>query len=184
MPGQLTIEEREQIAHFRSQGLSRAEIARRLQRHPTTIGRELAWNRTGEFDWANAAHAKAQAQRQGRQKKLDNPALREFVQTGALQRWSPTFDNGKEFTDHQGLARATNLDVYYAGSYHARGRGSNENFNGLWRQFFPKGTDFTDHSPQGVKHVLHLLNDRPRKRLGYRTPREVLGQYFPIAFQW
>jgi IS30 family transposase len=51
------------------------------------------------------------------------------------------------------------------------------------RQFFPKGTDFKRISPLEVEYVLALLNDRPRKRLGYKTPREVLGQYFPVALK-
>jgi IS30 family transposase len=94
-----------------------------------------------------------------------------------------TFDNGKEFAHHRRIASATNLDIYFARPYHAWERGSNESFNGLLRQFFPKGTDLAGLSPLEVKHVLDLLNDRPRKRLGYRTPREVLGKRFPVALQ-
>jgi IS30 family transposase len=100
----------------------------------------------------------------------------------ALRR-TMTLDNGKEFADHVGITRATSLDIYIAEPYHAWQRGSNENFNGLLRQFFPPATDFTDISPLEVKHVLNLLNDRPRERLGYRTPREILGRHFPVAFQ-
>jgi IS30 family transposase len=314
MAGQLTIEEREQIAHFHGQGLARSEIAGRLGRHPTTIGRELARNSEGGVYWASAAQAKAQSRRRQRRKKLDDPQLNAYVRAGLVKRWSPeqiagrlrheqrrmlshttiyrwiaadderehwesflrrgrrrkepdgrgklparveivgrpgvvdnrsrfgdwegdtvvgkqrrggvvtlverksgfalagkvkrlkaqnvarcvkrrfqplppalrrtmTFDNGKEFADHLKIAQATQLDIYFARPYHAWERGSNENFNGLLRQFFPKGTDFTDLSPLEVKHVLELLNDRPRKRLGYRTPREFLGRYFPAAFQ-
>lgn len=98
-------------------------------------------------------------------------------------RHTATFDNGKEFADHQRISRSANVDIYFARAYHAWERGSNESFNGLVRQFFPKGTDFTGISPREVKHVLDLLNDRPRKRLGYRTPREVLAQYFAVAFE-
>jgi IS30 family transposase len=98
-------------------------------------------------------------------------------------RHTVTFDNGKEFARHERIAHATGIDVYFARPYHAWERGANESFNGLVRQFFPKGTDFRRTSPREVKDVLDLLNDRPRKRLGYRTPREVLGQYYPVAFQ-
>lgn len=314
MACQLTIEEREQIAQFRIQGLSRSDIAGRLGRHATTIGRELKRNSDGGTYWASAAQSKAQARRRQRRKKLDDPDLNEYVRVGLVKRWSPeqiagrllrerrqklspmtiyrwieadedrehwqsflrrgrrrtepdgrgklparaeiagrpgvvekrsrfgdwegdtvvskqrrgglvtlverksgfasvrkvkrlkaqnvrrsierqvarlpsglrrtlTLDNGKEFAQHRHIARTTLLDIYFARPYHAWERGSNENFNGLLRQFFPKGTDFTGISPLEVKYVLDLLNDRPRKRLGYRTPREVLGLHYPVAFE-
>lgn len=318
MARQVTLLEREQIAQFWSQGLSRAEIARRLGRHPTTIGRELARNSDGGAYWASAAQEKARARRQRRPRKLDDPQLNEYVRARLVALWSPeqiagrsprqfprhrrrqvshmtiyrwiasspdrlhwesflrfgrrrkepetrgklparaeiagrpsivderkrfgdwegdtivgkqrrgglvtlverksgfalvakiqrlkaqnveravrrqftplpkglrrttTLDNGKEFAAHRQIARATNVEIYFARPYHAWERGSNESFNGLVRQFFPKGTDFTGISPLEVKYVRDLLNDRPRKRLGYRTPREVLGQHFRVAFQ-
>jgi transposase, IS30 family len=98
-------------------------------------------------------------------------------------RRTATFDNGKEFAQHERIAHATGIDVYFARPYHAWERGANESYNGLLRQFFPKGTDFKGISAREVKYVHDLINDRPRKRLGYRTPREVLGQCFPVAFQ-
>jgi len=90
-----------------------------------------------------------------------------------------TFDNGKEFSDHERLARRTGLDIYFAHPYASWERGTNENTNGLLRQFFPKGTDFRRVSWQSLDEAEHLLNDRPRKRLGYRTPREILLDNFP-----
>lgn len=317
MARQITLLEREQIAQFWNQGLSRAEIGRRLDRHPSTIGREMARNCQGGIYWASFAHDKAAARRQRRPHKLDDPRLREYVCAGLADRWSPeqiagrtrrvfprerrrqvshttiyrwiassperrhwqsllrfgrprkeaekrgqsaraeiagrpaivdqrrrfgdwegdtivgkqrrgglvtlverksgfalvtkvprlksrivaraitkqlqplpkplrhtaTFDNGTEFAAHERIARATDIDVYFARPYHAWERGCNESFNGLVRQFFPKGTDFSGVSSLQVKHVLDLLNDRPRKRLGYRTPREVLGRHFAVAFQ-
>ena len=318
MAGQLTVFEREQIAHFRSHELSKAEIARRLGRHRSTIGRELARNGDGVNYWASSAQQKARARRQQRPRKLDDEKLNEYVRCGLAQCWSPdqiagrsrcdfhgqprrwlshttvyrwiaadldrqhwesflrfgrrrrqpetrgklparaeiagrpevvderhrfgdwegdtvvgkqrrgglvtlverksgfalvakvqrlkarnverattrqlarlprslrrtaTFDNGKEFARHERITQATGIAIYFARPYHAWERGSNESFNGLLRQFFPKGTDFTGISPLEVKYVHNLLNDRPRKRLGYRTPREILGQRFPVAFQ-
>ena len=85
-----------------------------------------------------------------------------------------TFDNGKEFADHQRLARQLDLAVYFAKPYCSWQRGTNEHTNGLLRQFLPKGTDLKNVSWQELKHYTRLLNDRPRKRLGYRTPAEVL----------
>ena len=89
---------------------------------------------------------------------------------------SVTFDNGKEFAEHGRLARSLDLDVYFALPYCSWQRGTNENTNGLLRQFFPKGTDFTRISHQEVARVENLLNERPRKRLDYRTPAEILAK--------
>ena len=94
-----------------------------------------------------------------------------------------TLDNGKEFAGHETMARQTGLAIYFAHPYSSRERGTNENTNGLVRQFFPKGTDFTEVSHQKVRHAVVLLNDRPRKRLGYRTPSEVLKRWFGVAFE-
>lgn len=86
-----------------------------------------------------------------------------------------TLDNGKEFAEHQRLAEALELDIYFAQPYASWQRGTNEHTNGLLRQFFPKGTDFAQISHHAVARVEKLLNERPRKRLDYRTPQEVLA---------
>jgi IS30 family transposase len=92
----------------------------------------------------------------------------------ASLRRSVTFDNGKEFAEHEQLSRTLDLEVYFALPYRPWQRGTNENTNALLRQFFPKGTDFSRISHQEVARVEKLLNERPRKRLDYRTPSEVL----------
>jgi transposase, IS30 family len=84
-----------------------------------------------------------------------------------------TFDNGKEFAQHKAIGEALNSRIYFARPYHAWERGLNENTNGLIRDFFPKGTDFSTVSAAQVAAVEHLLNTRPRKSLGYRTPLKV-----------
>jgi IS30 family transposase len=89
-------------------------------------------------------------------------------------RRSMTFDNGKEFAKHPRLTRHLGLEVYFADPYASWQRGANENMNGLLRQFFPKGTDFTRISHQEAARVELLLNERPRKRHDYRTPAEIL----------
>lgn len=71
------------------------------------------------------------------------------------------------------LEEKTGMEVYRATPYHSWERGTNENWNGLLRQFFPKGTNFATITPYEVKQAVKLLNNRPRKRLGYMTPREV-----------
>jgi IS30 family transposase len=92
-------------------------------------------------------------------------------------RRTATFDNGKEFAEHERLSAATGLAIYFAQPYAAWQRGTNENTNGLLRQYVPKGTDLKATSHRAVAAIEFSLNDRPRKRLGYRTPREVLNQY-------
>ena len=96
----------------------------------------------------------------------------------ASLRRSVTFDNGKEFAEHEQLSRSLNLEVYFALPYRSWQRGTNENTNGLLRQFFPKGTDFSRISHHEVARVETLLNERPRKRLGYRTPAKSLKNDF------
>jgi IS30 family transposase len=89
-------------------------------------------------------------------------------------RRTATFDNGKEFAEHEHLARAVGMNIYFAQPYCAWQRGTNENTNGLIRQYWPKGTDLTVERRRVVMAVESSHNDRPRKRLGYKTPREML----------
>ena len=100
---------------------------------------------------------------------------RKLMRLPKLLRQTMTFDNGKEFSDHQRLAATTGMSIYFARPYRAWERGTNESTNGLVRQYLPKGTDFRDVSHRVVADVESSLNDRPRKRLDYRTPREVLA---------
>ncbi len=92
-------------------------------------------------------------------------------------RRSITFDNGKEFAEHRTLTRGLGVEIYFADSYASWQRGTNENTNGLLRQYYPKGTDFTTVSYRAVARVEQPLNDRPRRRLNYRTPNEVLAKH-------
>jgi len=84
-----------------------------------------------------------------------------------------TFDNGKEFAGFKELEKGLNMTGYFARPYHSWERGTNENTNGLLRQFFPKGMDFSTIAQSDVDNALELLNNRPRKCLNYRTPTEV-----------
>jgi len=86
-----------------------------------------------------------------------------------------TFDNGGEFAHHAQITQALGADVYFANPYSSWERGLNEHSNGLIRQYFPKGQDFTKVSKAQVKKVENLLNNRPRKVLGYKTPAEVFS---------
>jgi transposase, IS30 family len=87
-----------------------------------------------------------------------------------------TSDNGKEFAQHRKIACELESDFYFATPYHSWERGLNEHTNGLVRQYFPKGLDFAILTNADVRRVEDLLNNRPRKRLGYRSPNEVFAQ--------
>jgi IS30 family transposase len=102
-------------------------------------------------------------------------AAKQYATTPAGLRKTLTLDNGKEFAEHEELEAEAALRIYFAKPYSAWQRGTNENTNGLVRQFFPKGTDLAKISEHQFTKVQQLLNDRPRKRLGYRTPNEVLA---------
>lgn len=84
-----------------------------------------------------------------------------------------TADNGKEFAAHKEIAQSVGADVYFARPYASWERGTNENTNGLIRQYFPKGTRFEEVSDEVFQVVQDKLNNRPRKCLGYQTPNEV-----------
>lgn len=83
-----------------------------------------------------------------------------------------TADNGKEFSFHEEIANDLDISIYFAKPYHSWERGANENTNGLIRQYFPKGTDLGEITHEQVMQVQNILNSRPRKRLGYMTPKE------------
>lgn len=84
-----------------------------------------------------------------------------------------TADNGKEFAQHEAIAEALTADFYFAHPYASWERGLNENTNGLIRQYFPKSCDFTTITQKDLDHVMHKLNNRPRKCLGMKTPNQV-----------
>jgi IS30 family transposase len=84
-----------------------------------------------------------------------------------------TLDNGTEFAKHEDIARALPLNIYFADPYAPYQRGTNENTNGLLRRYFPKGTDLQKVTEQELNRAVEALNNRPRKKLGYRTPNNV-----------
>ena len=93
----------------------------------------------------------------------------------ALRPWKPllhraTSDNGKKFADHQLIARKLQLDFFFAKPYHSCERGSNENLNGLIRQYIPKQTDFDTLTDEFIQYVQDQINSRPRKHFNFDTP--------------
>jgi IS30 family transposase len=88
-----------------------------------------------------------------------------------------TADNGKEFAYHEQMTKSLNCDVYFADPYYSWQRRLNENTNGLLRQYWPKITDFKKVSQSVVQDVIIKLNDRPRKKLNYKTPARLMAEH-------
>ena len=315
MRNHLTLEERDRIAQLRHSGANGKEIAQRLQRSESTIGRELDRNSLDGEYLAGQAQQQSDQRRRERplKRKMDDPQINQFVRHGLAQEWSPeqvasrleqqegepsishqtiyawikqdkhrkhwearlrrrgkrpsrrkqpgspgaariqdrpevieqrlrigdfegdtvlgppgtggvvtlvdrksrytiitkihskdadhvhrrikerikeltedsrhsiTFDNGTEFARCHRLEKHLGMKLYFADPGCPHQRGTNENTNGLIRQYFPKGTDFRDISYFQVRHVEDRLNDRPRACLGFRTPKEVFFEKTPPA---
>ena len=86
-------------------------------------------------------------------------------------------DQGAEIAQHARRHIESGLNIYFCDPQSPWQRGSNENTNGLLRQYFPKGTDLSRHSSEELAAVTHAMNTRPRKTLGWKTPVEVLDQF-------
>jgi len=105
---------------------------------------------------------------------LQDKLTKRFKKVPKSKKHTYTYDNGTEIgKEDSDLEKNIKMKIYRANPYHSWERGSNENFNGLVREFFPKGTDFANISDRDVKRAEYNLNHRPRKRLGYLTPYEV-----------
>jgi IS30 family transposase len=104
-------------------------------------------------------------------------ALKKAVAAMPTQLWrSLTWDRGKKLSDHVRFTIESGVKVYFADPRSPWQRGTNENTNGLLRQYFPKGTDLSRWGAQEIKAVANTLNNRPRKMLGWMTPTEALNK--------
>ncbi|WP_298782739.1 IS30 family transposase [uncultured Polaribacter sp.] len=93
---------------------------------------------------------------------------------------SMTYDNGIEMARHEKITKNTGMKIYFAHPYSSWERGTNENTNGLIRRYLPKGTDFNEISLKQLQNIQEKLNNRPRKIIGYKTPKEMMN--FELKF--
>jgi IS30 family transposase len=182
----LSLVEREEIAILRAQGAGVRDIARRLRRAPSTVSRELRRNAAsgrpacapgGRCGCRGRAEAEDRAV-PGHWEGDQNIGLgRSTIATRPDQlRRSLTWDQGAEMAQHAQLRIDTGLQVFFCALPSPWQRGTNENTNGLLRQYFPKGTDLNRHSAHDIAAVAATLNRRPRKTLGWRTPSEAFNE--------
>jgi IS30 family transposase len=103
---------------------------------------------------------------------LSNLTIQAFKKIPKNKRKTITFDNGIEFSAWESIEKKTNMTIYFAYPYHSWERGTNENTNGLLRQYFPKKYDFNLITSKELDYVIKKLNNRPRKRLQFKTPKD------------
>jgi transposase, IS30 family len=104
---------------------------------------------------------------------LASLAIARFRNISKEKRRTLTLDNGVEFSAWECIEEKSGMIVYFAYPYHAWERGTNENTNGLLRQYFPKDLDFNLITPKELAHAVSILNNRPRKRLTFKSPRQI-----------
>ncbi len=104
---------------------------------------------------------------------LASLAIARFHHVPKKKQKTLTLDNGTEFSAWEQIEEKAGMAIYFAYPYHAWERGSNENTNGLLRQYFPKTLDFNVITVEELAHVVKLLNNRPRKRLKFKSPRQI-----------
>ena len=156
----MVINERKELGHWEGDTVIGKE---------KTIGIATHVERVSGYGYADKLeHITAEA--------MHEATVRRFAALPPEQRRSETDDNGKEFSAHEETTTALNMPIYFALPYHSWERGTNENWNGLLRQFFPKGTPFATITQADVDEAVYNLNHRPRKRLNYLTPYEVFVQ--------
>lgn len=152
------VEQRERVGDYEGDTIIGKDRTKRLL---TNVDRMSGYGMIDKIDCVSA-------------EALQNKLTERFKKIPKDKRHTYTYDNGTEIgKEDADLEKKIGMEMYRAYPYHSWERGSNENFNGLVRDFFPKKTDFANISISEVKRVERNLNRRPRKRLGYLTPHEV-----------
>jgi transposase, IS30 family len=113
---------------------------------------------------------------------VQDAIVAKMAELPAILRQTLTWDQGAEMANHLQIAAATHLDIYFCDPHSPWQRGTNENTNGLLRQYFPKGTDLSIHGPGYLDYVAAELNGRPRQTLGWKTPAEALHHLLSQPF--
>ena len=117
-----------------------------------------------------------------RTKENTEGAIKRLLSSISKQVHTITSDNGKEFGNHEKIAKGLKCNFYFAHPYSSWERGTNENTNCLIRQYFPKSRDFRTITDSEIIHAMKRLNNRPRKRLGFKTPNQVFfGESFNVV---
>ena len=114
--------------------------------------------------------------RKARNARETNKALRAVIKKHGAKMKTITFDNGTEFHDYEAIEREFGVDCYFATPYHSWERGTNENTNGLIRQYLPKGICMSNLTQAKCDWIARELNTRPRERYGFKTPEEMYGR--------
>jgi IS30 family transposase len=151
------IEERARLGDWEGDTIIGAE---RTQRILTHVDRKSGYLIANKLDFTNSEH-------------LRHVTVKAFKKIPRDKKHTITYDNGSEFADHEMIGKKTKMDIYFAYPYCSWERGTNENTNGLLRQFYPKKSLFKDITQRKLNKIVNLINHRPRKRLGYLTPHEV-----------
>lgn len=107
---------------------------------------------------------------------IHRTSVKRLMRFPKRKRKTSTYDNGIEFSQYEKTERDAQIKIYFAYPYHSWERGTNENTNGLLREFFPKGSPFKDVTQRDLDRAVRFLNTRPRKCLKYRTPEEVFNE--------
>ena len=186
---------RYQIYVLMKAGHDQTQIAKLLDRHKSTISRELIRN-TGSrgYRWEcdtviGASHKGAVvtmverksgyavlAKVSNKTSELVSSAIVSNLKHFSVRVKTLTYDNGKEFAGHSLIDQELNSTAYFARPFASWERGSNENLNGLLRQYSPKKRAMSTVNDEEIRMIQNRLNNRPRKRLGFKTPAEVFHQ--------